>query len=112
MEFLDPLSTITTLRSLRELGNESARTDFLKSEAEKWEQAAVTAKHFLRSQSPDELTKKLLKNTVVAAEMFHTERFEGIEGKLNEVDSDWLALKTDVEIYGPEGAPKPRAPQE
>jgi hypothetical protein len=43
--------------------------------------------------------------------MFATERYDGIEGKLNEIDAGWLAIKTDMEIYGPEGAPKPEQPQ-
>jgi hypothetical protein len=84
----------------------------LRSEARKWEQAAEAAKNSLRTQSPDQVTKNLLKNIVLAAEMFQTERFEGIERKLHEIDAGWLALKTDLDIYGPEGAPKPGAPQE
>ena len=112
MKNLNPLKAIDTLRDFRKPGKESARTAFLRAEGRKWEQAAETAKNSLRSQSPDEATKRLLKNIVLAAEMFQTERFEGIEGKLHEIDAGWLALKTDLEIYGPDGAPKPGAPQE
>jgi hypothetical protein len=53
----------------------------------------------------------LLKNIVLTAEMFATERYDGIEGKLHEIDVSWLAIKTDMEIYGSEGAPKPEQPQ-
>jgi hypothetical protein len=84
----------------------------MRAEARKWEQAAETAKNCLRNQQPDEATKRLLKSIVLTAEMFATERFEGIEGKLHEIDASWLAIKTDIEIYGPEGAPKPDAPHE
>ena len=112
MKNLNPLKAIEALRDFRAPGKESARTAFLRSEARKWEQAAEAAKNSLRTQSPDQVTKNLLKNIVLAAEMFQTERFEGIERKLHEIDTGWLALKTDLEIYGPEGAPKPGAPQE
>jgi hypothetical protein len=112
MKNLNPLKAIDTLRDFRAPGKESARTAFLRSEARKWEQAAEAAKNSLRTQSPDQVTKNLLKNIVLAAEMFQTERFEGIERKLHEIDAGWLALKTDLDIYGPEGAPKPGAPQE
>jgi hypothetical protein len=83
----------------------------MKTQARKWEQVAETAKNFLRTQQVDEPTKRLLKNIVLTAEMFATERYEVIEGKLNEIDVGWLAIKTDMEIYGSEGAPKPEQPQ-
>ncbi|MFM8830069.1 MAG: cyclic nucleotide-binding domain-containing protein [Spartobacteria bacterium] len=111
MSTLNPLKAIDALRDFRKPGKEGARTAFLRSEGRKWEQAAESAKNALRSQSPDDATKRLLKNIVLTAEMFQTERFEGIEGKLHEIDAGWLALKTDLEIYGPEGAPKPAAPE-
>jgi hypothetical protein len=44
--------------------------------------------------------------------MFETARFEGIEAKLQEIDAGWLNLKTELEIYGTEGAPKPAQSQE
>lgn len=106
-----PLKVLDALQDFRKSGKESARSAFMRTEARKWEQAAETAKNCLRTQEPDESTKRLLKNIVLTAEMFATERFDGIEGKLHEIDAGWLAIKTDLEIYGPEGSPKPAAPQ-
>jgi hypothetical protein len=107
-----PLKVLDALQDFRKSGKESARSAFMRTEARKWEQAAETAKNCLRTQEPDESTKRLLKNIVLTAEMFATERFDGIEGKLHEIDSGWLAIKTDLEIYGPEGSPKPVAPRQ
>jgi CRP-like cAMP-binding protein len=107
-----PLKALDALHDFRKSGKESARSAFMRTEARKWEQAAETAKNCLRTQEPDESAKRLLKNIVLTAEMFATERFDGIEGKLHEIDAGWLAIKTDLEIYGPEGHPKQAAPQE
>jgi hypothetical protein len=112
MKAVAPLKVLDALQDFRKPGKESARASFMRAEARKWEQAAETAKNCLRNQQPDEATKRLLKSIVLTAEMFATERFEGIEGKLHEIDASWLAIKTDIEIYGPEGAPKPDAPHE
>jgi CRP-like cAMP-binding protein len=107
-----PLKVLEALQDFRKPGKESARAAFMRTEARKWEQVAETAKNFLRTQQADESTKRMLKNIVLTAEMFATERFDGIEGKLREIDANWLAIKTDLEIYGPDGPPKPEAPQE
>jgi len=112
MKTLNPLKMLDGLQEFRKPGKESARTSFMKSEARKWEQAAETAKNCLRNQQADQATTKLLKNIVLAAEMFEMERFDGIEAKLREIDVAWLNLKTELEIYGPEGAPKPAQSQE
>jgi hypothetical protein len=111
IKLVTPLEALDALRDFRKPGKESARSAFMKNQARKWEQAAETAKNFLRTQQVDEPTKRLLKNIVLTAEMFATERYDGIEGKLHEVDVGWLAIKTDMEIYGSEGAPKPEQPQ-
>jgi len=112
IKIVTPLKALDALQDFRKPGKESARSAFMRTEARKWEQAAETAKNCLRTQQPDESTKRLLKNIVLTAEMFATERFDGIEGKLHEIDAGWLAIKTDLEIYGPDGPPKPSAPQE
>jgi type II secretory pathway pseudopilin PulG len=107
-----PLKVLDSLKDFRKPGKESARTAFMRTEARKWEQAAETAKNCLRSQQMDQATTRILKNIVLAAEMFETARFEGIEAKLQEIDAGWLNLKTELEIYGSEGAPKPAQSQE
>ncbi len=112
IKLVTPLEALDALRDFRKPGKESARLAFMRTEARKWEHAAETAKNLLRTQQSDESTKNLLKNIVLAAEMFSTERYEAIEGKLREIDVGWLAIKTDLEIYGPEGAPKPAQSQE
>lgn len=111
MKAVAPLKALEAIQEFRKPGKEGGRPAFLRSEARKWEHAAETAKNLLRTQQADEATKRLLKNIVLAAEMFATER-EGIEAKLHEIDAGWLAIKTDLEIYGPDGPPKPEAPQE
>jgi CRP-like cAMP-binding protein len=111
IKLVTPLEALDALRDFRKPGKESARSAYMRTQARKWEQAAETAKNFLRTQQVDEPTKRLLKNIVLTAEMFATERYDGIEGKLNEIDVGWLAIKTDMEIYGSEGAPKPEQPQ-
>lgn len=110
IENLAPRKTVEEIQDFRKPGKESARASFMKSEALKWTEASEAAKNFLRTQQPDEATKRLLKNIVLAAEMFETERFDSIEFKLREIDLQWLTLKTDREIYGSDGAnstPKP-----
>jgi hypothetical protein len=107
-----PLKVLEALQDFRKLGKESARDAFMRTEARKWEQVAETAKNVLRTQQADESTKRVLKNFVLTAEMFATERFDGIEGKLHEIDAGWLTIKTDLEIYGPDGPAKPEVPQE
>jgi hypothetical protein len=47
-----------------------------------------------------------MRDVILTAELFENERFESVQGKLKELDSGWLNLKTDFKIYGPEGAPK------
>jgi CRP-like cAMP-binding protein len=107
-----PLKVLEALQDFRKLGKESARDAFMRTEASKWEQVAEKAKNVLRTQQADESTKRVLKNFVLTAEMFATERFDGIEGKLHEIDAGWLTIKTDLEIYGPDGPAKPEVPQE
>ena len=111
IDLVTPLAALDALRDFRKPGKESARSAFMRTQARKWEQAAETAKNFLRTQQSDEPTKRMMKNIVLTAEMFATERYEGIEGKLQEIDAGWLAIKTDIEIYGSEGSPEPDQPQ-
>ena len=50
---------------------------------------------------------------MLTAEMFATERFDGIEGNLHKIDAGWLTIKTDLgRIHGPDGPAKLEAPQE
>jgi len=112
MKTLTPLKLVDALRDFRKPGKEGGRAAFMRSEGRKWEPVAEMAKDALRSQSPDQASTKLLKNIVLVTEMFQTERYEGIEGKLNEIDAGWLVLKTDLEIYGPDGAPTAFPPAE
>lgn len=107
-----PLKVLEALQDFRKPGKERARDVFMRTEARKWEQVAETAKNLLRTQQADESTERVLKNFVLTAEMFATERFDGIEGKLHEIDAGWLTIKTDLEIYGPDGSAKPEVPQE
>ena len=111
IKLVTPLEALDALRDFRKPGKESARSAFMRTQASKWEQAAETAKNFLRTQQSDEPTKRMMINIVLTAEMFATERYEGIEGKLQEIDAGWLAIKTDIEIYGSEGSPEPDQPQ-
>jgi hypothetical protein len=111
IKLVTPLEALDALRDFRKPGKESARSAFMRTQARKWEQAAETAKNFLRTQQSDKPTKRMMKNIVLTAEMFATERYEGIEGKLQEIDAGWLAIKTDIEIYGSEGSSEPDQPQ-
>jgi hypothetical protein len=112
IKIVTPIKALGALQDFRKPGKESGRSAFMRTEARKWEQAAEAAKNYLRTQQPDESTKRLLKNIVLTAEMFATERFDGIEAKLHEIDAAWLVIKTDMEIYGPDGPRKPNAPKE
>jgi uncharacterized small protein (DUF1192 family) len=112
MNTLAPLKVLDALQDLHKPGKENARLALLKSESRKWEQTAERAKDWLRNDPPADSMKMLLRNIILTSEMLQTERFDGIEGKLREIDATWLAYKTDLEIYGPEGAPKRTTPQE
>ena len=101
-----PLKTLEAMKELQHPSKENARLAFMRAEAHIWKKAAEAAKESLLSQDLDPTSSKWMRDVILTAELFENERFEGVQGKLKELDSGWLNLKTDFKIYGPEGAPK------
>lgn len=104
MKMVTPMDTLDDLRSMHK-SKESAKVAYMRSEAHKWDKAAEAAKECLLNHKVNTASAKWLRDVILTSEMFATERFDGLELKLRELDSGWLNIKTDFEIYGPEGAP-------
>jgi hypothetical protein len=103
---VEPLRTLQAMRELQHPSKENARLAFMRTEANTWKKAAEAAKESLLNQDLDQGASKWMRDVILTAELFENERFESVQGKLKELDSGWLNLKTDFKIYGPEGAPK------
>ena len=104
IKMIAPIDTLNELRDMKK-SKESAKTAYMRSEAHKWEKAAEAAKDCLLSQKMNPSSSKWLRDVILTSEMFAAERFDGLELKLKELDAGWLNIKTDFEIYGPDGAP-------
>jgi hypothetical protein len=103
---VEPLKTLQSMRELQHPSKENARLALMRTEANTWKKAAEAAKESLLSQDMDAASSKWMRDVILTAELFENERFESVQGKLKDLDSGWLNLKTDFKIYGPEGAPK------
>jgi hypothetical protein len=103
---VEPVKTLEAMRELQNPSKENARSAFMRAQANTWKKAAEAAKASLLGQDLDAPSSKWMRDVMLTSELFENERFESVQGKLKELDSGWLNLKTDFKIYGPEGAPK------
>ena len=105
---VEPLKALGEMRELQKTGKENARLAFMRAKADTWKKAAEVAKESLLGQDLDQGSSKWMRDVMLTSELFANERFEGVQAKLQDLDSGWINLKTDYNIYGPEGAPKQR----
>ena len=105
---VEPLKALEEMKELQKSGKENARLAFMRAKAETWKKAAEVAKESLLGQDLDQRSSKWMRDVMLTSELFANERFEGVQAKLKDLDSGWINLKTDFNIYGPEGAPKQR----